>query len=55
MFKGCSSLVSLDLSNFDTSNVKIMWAMFSYCLALTTLNPKYNVSIQFKIDALPEK
>ena len=38
MFKGCSSLTSLDLSNFDTSNVSNMSYMFSACSKLTSLN-----------------
>ena len=38
MFYGCSSLTSLDLSNFKTENVKNMGAMFSRCYDLTSLN-----------------
>ena len=34
MFKECKSLEYLDLSNFDTSNVKGMWLMFSGCSKL---------------------
>lgn len=38
MFQDCSSLTSLDLSNFDTSNVKNMSYMFYGCYKLTSLN-----------------
>ena len=38
MFGGCSSLTTLDLSNFDTANVTTMTAMFNYCTALQTLD-----------------
>ena len=34
MFINCSSLKVLDLTNFDTSNVKSMWFMFSECSSL---------------------
>ena len=37
MFKECSSLISLDLSGFDTSNVKYMDSMFSSCSNLYNL------------------
>ena len=38
MFLGCSSLTSLDLSNFNTNNVTNMSYMFSNCSSLTSLN-----------------
>ena len=38
MFDGCRGLTSLNLSNFDTSNVTDMVAMFRYCNKLTSLN-----------------
>ena len=38
MFDNCRSLTSLDVSNWDTSNVTNMAAMFSNCESLTTLN-----------------
>ena len=31
MFSGCSSLTSLNLSNFNTNNVNNMRSMFSHC------------------------
>ena len=37
MFLGCSSLRSLDLTNFDTGKVKDMLFMFYGCSALTTI------------------
>ena len=38
MFYHCSSLTSLDLSNFNTEQVTEMWYMFSGCYSLTWLN-----------------
>ena len=38
MFRGCSSLTSLDLSSFDTSSVTDMSAMFSGCSSLASLD-----------------
>lgn len=38
LFSGCSSLKSLDLSNFDSSNVTDMSYMFEYCGNLTNLD-----------------
>lgn len=38
MFSGCSTLITLDLSNFNTSSVTDMSRMFSYCSSLTSLD-----------------
>ena len=38
MFMNCSSLINLDLSNFNTSNVTDMSYMFSVCSSLTKLS-----------------
>ena len=38
MFEACSSLTSLDLSHFNTTNVTSMGLMFSGCSNLTSLN-----------------
>ena len=38
MFYNCSSLTSLNLSNFNTNNVNYMGGMFSGCSSLTSLN-----------------
>ena len=38
MFSGCSSLVSLDLSGFDTSSVTSMADMFSECSSLESVD-----------------
>ncbi len=38
MFYECSSLTSLDLSNFNTNNVEDMKYMFYNCSSLTSLN-----------------
>ena len=38
MFRGCSSLKSLELSNFDTRNVETMNNMFYECSSLTSLD-----------------
>ena len=40
MFNSCSSLTSLDVSNFDTSKVTSMDSMFSGCSKLTSLDFK---------------
>ena len=42
MFYGCSSLQSLNLSSFNTTNVKNMSDMFSGCSSLTKENVKIN-------------
>ena len=45
MFNGCNSLTTLDVSNWDTSNVTNMSDMFNDCNALTTLDvSKWNTS-----------
>jgi len=41
MFYNCSSLTSIDLSNFDTSKVEIMEYMFYACTKLEYINLKY--------------
>ena len=38
MFSECSSLTSLNLSDFNTSNVQDMSSMFQLCSSLTSLN-----------------
>lgn len=38
MFEDCSNLTSLDVSNFNTSNVKDMTLMFYGCSSLTSLD-----------------
>ena len=38
MFSGCSSLISLDLSNFNTINVTNMKGMFNECSSLISLD-----------------
>ena len=38
MFNNCQSLTSLDVSNWDNSNVTSMFQMFSYCHSLTSLD-----------------
>ena len=38
MFSECSSLTSLNLSNFNTNNVTNMEGMFNKCSSLTSLN-----------------
>ena len=37
MFDGCSKITNLNVSNFNTSNVKYMNHMFNNCKALTTI------------------
>ena len=38
MFCECSSLKSIDLSSFNTSNVKNMCMMFRYCSSLISID-----------------
>ena len=38
MFSNCTSLTSIDVSNFDTSNVTDMRSMFHNCTSLTSLD-----------------
>ena len=38
MFAGCSSLTSLDLSNFNTANVTNMYGMFYDCRSMASLD-----------------
>ena len=37
MFSGCSSLVNLNLSSFNTSNVTNMYSMFAFCKNIKTI------------------
>ena len=47
MFKGCSSLSSLDLSTFDTSSVDNMDRMFEDCIKLEYINLKNFLENEF--------
>ena len=38
MFWGCSSLINIDLSNFNTNNVTDMDYMFANCSSLTYID-----------------
>ncbi len=38
MFYNCKTLACIDVSNFDTANVKNISSMFSYCESLTSLD-----------------
>ena len=38
MFNGCNSLIVLNISNFDTTNIKSMKGMFSDCSSIISLN-----------------
>ena len=40
MFNGCSSLISLDLSSFDTKNIEEISNMFNGCNNLQYINLK---------------
>ena len=51
MFYNCSSLTSLNLSNFNTNNVDDMSRMFSNCTSLTSLNLS-NVNTNNVIDMI---
>ena len=55
MFSGCTSLQSLNLSNFNTSQVTTMTAMFSYCTSLQSLNlSNFNTSQVTQMDYMFE-
>lgn len=53
MFRGCSSLASLDLSSFNTSSVTNMSDMFYRCSSLTSLDLSsfntYNVTTMYEM------
>ena len=38
VFRGCSSLISLNLSNFNTNNVKDISSIFRDCSSLISLD-----------------
>ena len=42
MFYECSSLQSIDLSSFNTTNVENMYSMFEGCFSLKKENVKIN-------------
>jgi len=46
LFMNCNDIISIDLSNFDTSNTTTMQSMFNYCNALSSINfgNKFNTS-----------
>ena len=48
MFCDCRSLVSLDLSDFDTSSASRMKSMFYNCASLTSIKLNFNTeNVQF--------
>ena len=49
MFSGSQNLKFLDVSSFDTSKVNTMVSLFSFCVALTTLNVSNFNTAQFII------
>ena len=50
MFYNCSSLISLNLSNFNTSSVTEMSYMFAHCYKLKYINMKNFEEIKLKDD-----
>ena len=53
MFSGCSSLTSLDFSNFNTQNVTNMEYMFYNCYSLTSLDLSYfNTQNVISVDSM---
>ena len=52
MFYKCSSLKSIDLSSFNTSNVNDMSFMFSFCSSLKKENIKINETEKRILDKL---
>lgn len=56
MFNGCTSLANLDVSNWDTHNVKTMDSVFNGCSALTTLAvDNWDVSNVTTMDSMFQK
>ena len=52
-FENCRSLISLDLSDFDTSMVETMIGTFSECINLISLNiSNFNTSLVFSMDKM---
>ena len=52
MFKDCSNLSEIDLSNFDSSNINNMIGTFQNCLSLTSINlENFNTS---KVEGMKE-
>ena len=55
MFQGCSSLKSLDLGSFDTSNVRDMIDMFFGCSSLETLDLSHFATASITTELFPGK
>ena len=57
MFEGCTSLIDLDISNFDTKNVEDMTSLFSYT-SIPQLNLIWNTanvkSMKYMFYHMPE-
>ena len=53
LFNGCTNLTSLNLSSFDTSNVKYISYMFNRCTGLTSLNlSSFDISNVEEMDSM---
>ena len=56
MFWGCSSLQSIDLSSFNTTNVKDMSEMFRWCSSLQSIDlssfKTTNIKVKFIFNKL---
>ena len=53
LFESCKQLISLNLSNFDTSNVRNMWDMFYMCNSLQFLDiSSFNTSLVTDMDSM---
>ena len=50
MFNGCKALTSLDVSNFDTSNVTSIDNMFGGCAKMLDIEPPKNLYISHAIN-----
>lgn len=50
MFANCDSLMSVDMSRFNTKNVKNMDYMFQNCLSLTKLNISHYGDVKYEWD-----
>ena len=51
MFSDCSSLININLSNFNTQNVTNMNSMFDGCSSLTNINlSNFNISKYYRYE-----
>ena len=55
LFEDCKNMTSVDLSDFDTSEITVMWDMFRGCSSLTSIDLSgFDTSNVYDMDALFE-